>query len=102
MTTTTTWNIIQLDRIVADGGVIVAHWTATAVDDDYTASAYGSASFAAPDPEAPGFIPYEDLTEDDVLEWVWADGVDKDATEEALAANIEGQKNPVVLSGVPW
>lgn len=102
MTTTITWNIIQLDRIAADGGVIVAYWTATAVDDDYTASAYGSATFPAPDPDAPGFIPYEDLTEDDVLGWVWADGVDKDATEEALAANIEAQKNPVVVSGVPW
>ena len=102
MTATTVWSIIQLDRIASDGGVIVAHWTVTSTEDDYTASAYGTASFAAPDPDAPGFIPYEDLTEDDVLGWVWNDGVDKDATEAALAANIAEQQNPAVLSGVPW
>lgn len=34
--------------------------------------------------------------------WWWADGVDKDATEAALAAQIELQKKPVVAAGVPW
>jgi len=28
--------------------------------------------------------------------------VDKDATEEALAAKIEAEKNPVTAAGVPW
>jgi hypothetical protein len=29
-------------------------------------------------------------------------GVDKDAIEASLAANIEAQKNPTQASGVPW
>jgi hypothetical protein len=37
-----------------------------------------------------------------VLGWVWADGVDKDATEAALQAKIEADKNPVTAAGVPW
>jgi hypothetical protein len=37
-----------------------------------------------------------------VLDWCWNNGVDKDATEAALAANIELQKNPVTATGTPW
>jgi len=32
---------------------------------------------------------------------VW-ESVDKDATEEALAAKIEADKNPTSASGTPW
>lgn len=100
MTATITWKISQLDRNAADGGVTTAHWTVTAVDGDYSASAYSTAGFT-PDPEAPGFVPYEELTEEDVLVWVW-DSVDKDAAEESLLKQIDAQKNPVVVSGTPW
>jgi len=46
-------------------------------------------------------VPYEDLTEADVLGWIWDSGVDKDATEAALAAKIEQQKNPTIATGTP-
>jgi hypothetical protein len=100
MTAVITWKISQLDRNAADGGVTTAHWNVTAVDGDHSASAYSTAGFT-PDPEAPGFVPYEELTEEDVLVWVW-DSVDKDATEESLLKQIDAQKNPVVVSGTPW
>jgi hypothetical protein len=47
-------------------------------------------------------VPYADVTMQEVLQWCWDSGVDKDATEAALAQNIELQKNPVVASGTPW
>ena len=37
-----------------------------------------------------------------VLGWIWTSGVGKQATEAALAAQIEAQKNPPVVSGLPW
>ena len=95
---TTTWKISTLDRNTANGFVTTAHWTATAVDGDYTASIYSTASWQAGTPT----IPYADLTKETVLGWIWANGVDKDATEAALAAQIELQKNPVTAVGVPW
>jgi hypothetical protein len=98
---TTTWTISQLDRIIPDGAVYTAHWRVAAVDGDYSASAYSTASFT-PDPASPDFVPYADLTEAEVLGWVWSSGVDKDATEATLAAQIELQKNPVTATGVPW
>ena len=103
-----TWTIETLESNIADGGVTVAHWICYAKEtvgtgDDavtYTASAWGTCRFS-PDASADGFVPYADLTEADVLAWVW-DSVDKDATEASLAAEIEANKNPVSTKGVPW
>jgi hypothetical protein len=97
MTISTTWKITQTDYLTADGFISTAHWTATAVDGDYTASIYSTASWQAGTPT----IPYSSVTEAEVLNWVW-ESVDKQATEDALAANIVLQKNPVTSTGVPW
>ena len=96
----TTWTISTLERELSDGGVIVAHWRATAVDGDFSASNYGTVGFT-PDPSASGFIAYDSLTEADVIGWVQAE-VDQDAIEASLAAKIEADKNPTQAAGVPW
>jgi hypothetical protein len=49
----------------------------------------------------PAFKPYDEVTEAEVLAWVHA-SVDKDATEAALAAKIEADKNPTSAAGTPW
>jgi len=94
----TTWKIAQCDRLTADGFITTAHWTVSAVDGEYSASSYGTCGFATTTPA----IPYASVTEQDVLNWCWANGIDKDATEENLAAQIELKKNPVNATGVPW
>jgi hypothetical protein len=96
----TTWTISTLERELSDGGVVVAHWRATAVDGDFSASNYGTVGFT-PDPSASGFIAYDSLTEADVIGWVQAE-VDQDAIEASLAAQIEADKNPTQAAGVPW
>jgi hypothetical protein len=96
--TTITWTISQLDRRTSDGFVTTAHWTATAVDGDYSASIYSTCSWAPGTPT----IPYDQVTQQEVLGWCWTSGVDKAATEAALAAQIAAQKNPVSAAGVPW
>jgi hypothetical protein len=96
----TVWTIAQLERNTSDGGVVVAHWRATATDGDYSASSYGTCGFT-PDPTAPDFVPFESLTEADVLAWVY-ESVDKDSVEASLASQIEDQKAPQTMAGVPW
>ena len=96
-----TWTIATLEHNVADGGVTVAHWRVTEVDGDYSASAYGTCGFS-PDASDPAFVAYDSLTESQVLQWCWNNGVDQAATEASLVANIESQKNPVSAAGVPW
>ena len=97
----TTWTISTLERELSDGGVIVAHWRATDVDGDYSASSYGTCGFTY-DASASDFTPYDDLTEAQVLGWCWENGVDQDAIEASLAAKIETDKNPTQANGVPW
>ena len=102
-----TWTISTLEHNTADGGVIVAHWrvtdSETVGEDTFSASAYGTASFTY-DASSPDFIPYADLTEQVVLQWVWDEmGVDEvTRIQESLYSNIEEQKTPTTEAGVPW
>lgn len=50
---------------------------------------------------APGdtFVEFANLTEDEVLGWVWANGINKSAAEQAAA---DGLKELSVVKAVPW
>ena len=102
-----TWTISTMERNTSDGGVIVAHWrvndSETVGEDTFFASAYGTASFTY-DASSPDFVPYADLTESVVLGWCWSEegGVDQDAVEASLTANINEQKTPTTVEGTPW
>jgi len=66
----------------------------------YTATSYGSASFPAPEGS---FTPYDQLTQQQVLGWCWANGVDQTAVEAGVQANIDAQINPPVIQPpLPW
>jgi hypothetical protein len=97
------WQITQLDRKTSDGFVLVAHWQCVATEGEYSGRVYNTQSFEF-NPDQPGFIPYDDLTEAEVIGWVKAalgeEGVA--ATEAAVAAQIETQKNPPISTGLPW
>ena len=108
MNTTCVWAISSLECKVQEGDlsdvVTICHWrcSATEVDGDKTYSGSVYSSTALPGPGDP-FTPYADLTQDQVLGWIWANGVDKDATEAAVLQQIALQKNPVVVSPpLPW
>ena len=100
--TTFTWTISALNCIpqTAEGQdyVVTAHWQCTGADGDINSSVYATVSFEDGTP----VIPYDNVTEADVLNWIWAHGVDKDAVEASIAARIEVLKNPVEASGTPW
>jgi len=92
------WNIDSCDHLVSTGFITTAHWRATAQDGDYVATSYGSVGFG----EGAPTIPYADVTQAEVLDWCWANGVDKDEIEANLATQIDALKNPTQESGVPW
>jgi hypothetical protein len=91
------WNADNLDRRASDGLVTTVHWRCTAQDSDYTASVYGTVGLEGDEPA----IPYDSLTKDTVMAWVF-DKLDKADIETQLADQIDAQKNPVQKSGVPW
>ena len=80
--------------------VITADWRCNGSQDQYSGTCYGSTSFAPP---SGSFTPYEDLTEQQVLDWCFANGVDQKAIEANVTAQIENQINPPIIAPpLPW
>ena len=80
--------------------VITADWRCNGTDGTYSGTCYGSASFQPP---TENFTPYEDLTEQQVLDWCYANGVDKSAIEANVTQQIENQINPPIIAPpLPW
>lgn len=105
MTTVFTWNISKLDCYPEQDGeqdvVFSAHWQCIGTDGENTASVYSTAAITV-DAEEP-FTPYQDLTKEQVLGWIWNSGVDKDVTESAVQQQIDNLINPPVVSpALPW
>jgi hypothetical protein len=92
------WQIVQLERRVADGFVVTVHYNIVAMEDQYTASAYGTVSYEQEDDV---FEPYEQLTPEIVVGWV-QESVNKESIEALLAEKITEQKTPAVEPGLPW
>jgi hypothetical protein len=105
MNTVITWNISRLDCLPQspEGAdyVVTAHWQCNGVDGNYSGSVYSTCSF--PVVQGENFTPYNQLTQDQVLGWIWANGVDKAATEAAVEGQIQNQINPPIVSPpLPW
>ena len=80
--------------------VITADWRCNGSQESFYGTCYGSCSFAPP---TGSFTPYPDLTQDQVLDWCYANGVDQAAIEANVTAQIENQINPpVVTLPLPW
>lgn len=103
--TTFTWTITAMNEYPELDGeqdvVFCAHWTCTGTDGEYTASVYSSQQITVDSGEP--FTPYSQLTQDQVLNWVWSSGVDKAVTEAAVQQQIDNLINPPVVSlPLPW
>ena len=84
--------------------VINADWrcngTVQSPTEAYSGTCYGSCSFAPP---SGSFTPYNELTQQQVLDWCYANGVDKSAIEANVTLQIQNQINPpVVALPLPW
>jgi hypothetical protein len=103
MTTTTVWNVAQLERHTADGIVTTVHYTVDANDGTYSAGAYGSIGLEQPDPDE--IIPYASLTAEIVIDWVKErlGGDEKvEEIEAALQAQLDEKHAPSKATGLPW
>jgi len=104
MAVTYIWTVTSMDCYPQEDGntdvVFIVHWTCTGSEDIYNGSVYNTCSVPSP---SGTFTPYDDLTQDQVLGWIWANGVDKAATEATVNQQIQNQINPpVVTPPLPW
>jgi hypothetical protein len=102
--TTFNWEVSQLNCYPqADGQtdvVFTVHWQLTGTDGTYNGSVYSTCAVPAP---TGTFTPYADLTQEQVLGWIWANGVDQASAEAAVQTQIDNQINPPVTSpALPW
>ena len=80
--------------------VITADWRCNGTQDQYSGTCYGSCSFAPPSGE---FTPYDQLSEAQVLNWCYENGVDKTAIEANVTQQIADQINPPIIAPpLPW
>jgi len=111
MSATITWTIDWLDQSTQTINgftqvVLTAGWRATGSETvngkDFSNSIYGTCSF--PEPAAGGsFTPFAQLTQAQVVGWCWENGVNQEATEAAINANLASQINPAVIQPpLPW
>jgi len=103
--TTFTWTVTQLDCYPQAEGqtdvVFTVHWQLTGTDGTYNGSVYSTCNvtYVAGTP----YTPYDQLTQNQVLGWIWASGVDQASAEAAVQTQINNQINPPVVSPpLPW
>jgi hypothetical protein len=80
--------------------VITADWRCNGTQDQYSGTCYGSTSFFPP---TENFTPYDQLTQDQVLGWCFASGVNQTAIEANVTQQINDQINPPIIAPpLPW
>jgi hypothetical protein len=113
MATTYTYKIVNLERETVDDYVFTIHYTIIASDGTHEAGSFGSIGLKRPDT----LIPYADLTEEKLIEWLKGElnsgkKTDEDGNEVVidrvaeLEANLQAQLDekaaPTTAKGLPW
>jgi len=114
MAITTTWSVNDMTHKDSDGGVFLVYWSLVAQSDgdEECGSQEGGKLQCTPDPSASDYIAYADLTEADVLGWVYSSLIVDDETAAEAKARTEAtwtakvQKQidaaATTATGVPW
>ena len=114
MAITTTWSVNDMTHKDSDGGVFLVYWSLVAQSDgdEECGSQEGGKLRCTADPSASDYIAYADLTEADVLGWVYSSLIVDDETAAEAKARIEAERTAKVQgqidsaavnsTGVPW
>lgn len=102
--TTIEWTVEWLDTKPTENNfsnvVTSVGWRCNGVDGNTTTSVTGAVGLPAP---TSNFTPFENLSKDQVLTWIYNNGTDKAIIEASIISNIELQKNPpIVRMPAPW
>lgn len=113
MNITYTWkvkNIKTRDEVNEQGGtlpnaVIQTYWEKIGTDEDNKIGTFsGATPFTPTNVPDEEFIPFEELTEEIVLNWIKAVVVDSYEThvDEKILQQIMAAKQPIVEQNLPW
>ena len=103
-----TWEVtgIKVTSVAnTDNVVVQTYWKKTGTDGNHTGSFSGATPFSADTiPAGTTFIPFDQLTEADVLTWIKGVvvGQYEQHVNDAIQREIDKSKNPVVDATLPW
>lgn len=114
MAITCTWSVDNMTHNDSDGGVILVYWSMIAASDGdpvYTANSGGKLRLTY-DASSSDFTPYADLTEAQVLGWVYDSLIEGEETATEAKARVEADRTAKVQgqidraatqsTGMPW
>lgn len=101
MAMTYSWKVTGLKRD-ANSSVVQTLWEKRGTDADGNEGMFAGATPFTADPEAEGYIPFDQLTEADVLEWIQAKVTG--SYEEHVNVQIQRQidEQTIVEADMPW
>jgi len=99
MAVTYTWTINYLEKN-SDGGITLAHYTCYGEEEGNSNVMQGNVSFT-PDSSAADFIAFNDVTESNVLSWVYG-SISQTEIEADVAKLIAGSTSPETDVALPW
>jgi len=106
MAITTTWSINDLKYNAADGGVFEVCWSLTAQADTGEVAVESGKETWEYDPNAPDWVPIDQLTEEIVIGWVkehlGAEKVAEIETNRAGKVQAQIDRKGTVVEGLPW
>jgi hypothetical protein len=112
MAITYTWKVTNLKKLDSIEGLsdvaVHARWTRTGTDaDGYSGEFNGATPLRLPDSGSSNFTPFEELSEEQVIEWIKGEIASNMGYEEHIVTQITKQinakKNPIVeVNMLPW
>lgn len=103
-----TWSILALDCKPDVNGmldyVVISHWQCAKTDGDFSGYFCSATAFSV-EVNKPNFIPFVDLTEEQVIQWT-QDALGENqlmAVYDNVDTQIENQKKPPIITPpLPW
>jgi hypothetical protein len=108
MTATIQWLVTNMECYAQEGGntdvVFLVTWICKGTQ-EVNGEIFGAQDNGITQIPAPtdSFTPYDQLTQEQVLGWVWANGVDQTFIESDVQAKVAAKIAPVtVIPPLPW
>lgn len=112
MAITYTWKVTNLKKLDTIEGMtdvaVHARWVRTGTDEDGNSGEFnGATPLRLPESGSANFTPFEELTEEQVVEWIKGEIASHSGYEEHIVGQITKQinakKNPIVeVQTLPW
>lgn len=89
------WRVDGVSKDPSTGAVEMVHWCCHGNKDGQHNSVEFGATSHTPDPSSENFTPFDDLTKDQVLSWVYG-LIGKDDIEAVIAKKLENMETPTL------